>query len=135
MFGRSRGSAPMLYTPAMIPDPATIARRRHIATIVVRSLIVMYAGWVMYDLLGEFKGTMLNLWSGGMGGGSLYVMSFAASLAVGVISLAAIIFFERTLVRWIVPMPRRDAGCPACGYSLKDLKSPICPECGTNLRG
>ena len=42
---------------------------------------------------------------------------------------------ERKLVRWIVPVPARDRTCPKCGYSLKGIKSPICPECGANLGG
>lgn len=27
----------------------------------------------------------------------------------------------------------RDAECPACKYNLRDLTSPVCPECGTAL--
>jgi hypothetical protein len=28
----------------------------------------------------------------------------------------------------------RDVGCPACGYNLRQLRSPRCPECGQELR-
>lgn len=27
----------------------------------------------------------------------------------------------------------RDVFCPACGYSLRDLLEPVCPECGERL--
>lgn len=37
------------------------------------------------------------------------------------------------IARWIVPAGLRTDGCPHCGYSLKNLKSPICPECGNDI--
>ncbi len=28
----------------------------------------------------------------------------------------------------------RDVDCPACGYNLRQLQRPVCPECGNGLR-
>lgn len=47
---------------------------------------------------------------------------------------AALVLCEGKLVRWIVPFPPREATCAQCGYSLKNLKSPICPECGADFK-
>lgn len=41
---------------------------------------------------------------------------------------------EKRIATWIVPdLPPTDQ-CPKCGYSRHGLDSPICPECGTDLR-
>src|SRR5262245_37722664 len=34
------------------------------------------------------------------------------------------------LVRWLVG---RDAKCPVCGYNLRGLFEPRCPECGAGI--
>ncbi|MEM1330709.1 MAG: hypothetical protein AAGG07_09130 [Planctomycetota bacterium] len=38
---------------------------------------------------------------------------------------------SRVLVEWLRDT---DAACPACGYSLRDLRATTCPECGYGLR-
>lgn len=30
-------------------------------------------------------------------------------------------------------LANRDTPCPGCGYNLRDLTSPVCPECGDRL--
>src|ERR1041384_3207925 len=30
-------------------------------------------------------------------------------------------------------LAERDAPCPACGYNLRQLRYPLCPECGERL--
>jgi hypothetical protein len=47
-----------------------------------------------------------------------------ASLAIG----AALLFAERPILRWLVPLPKVE--CPQCGYSLRQLTTTRCPECG-----
>jgi hypothetical protein len=37
---------------------------------------------------------------------------------------------EAHLLAWL---SGREVMCPACGYNLKDLKKPACPECGAPL--
>lgn len=115
---------------SMIPDFPTIARRRHIATMIVRSCIVAYAAWAIYKIVPVLWSVILGAMQGG---GWVYFQN------VGVVPVLmcvlALVFFgvERWVVRWIVPLPAREQACPKCGYSLKNLKSPICPECGTDL--
>lgn len=41
---------------------------------------------------------------------------------------ATIMVLSRHIVRWVIPVPVQE--CPNCGYELKNLKSPTCPECG-----
>lgn len=43
-------------------------------------------------------------------------------------------FFEKRLIRWLVPNTVVAKNiCPACGYNVKNLNSPVCPECGEHL--
>lgn len=44
---------------------------------------------------------------------------------------AGIMFFSRPLAAYLVPLPREE--CPGCGYSLRDIESDRCPECGVQL--
>lgn len=54
---------------------------------------------------------------------------------MSILPLALILWrFERRIATWIVPdLPPTDQ-CPKCGYSRHGLDSPVCPECGTDLR-
>lgn len=114
----------------MIPDFPTIARRRHIATIIVRSCIVVFAAWSLYKLIPVVWASIM---SAAQGGSLVYFQN--SGVVPLLMCVLAIIFagVERWVVRWIVPLPARELACPKCGYSLKNLKSPICPECGTDL--
>ncbi len=118
----------------MIPDSATITRRRHTATIFVRSGIVLFAVWILWGATSWTGQTLQQISESGIsnifGITLFFLLQFVPSLLV----LTAMVMFHGHVVRWIVPTPRPDHICPKCGYSLKDLKSPICPECGTNLR-
>jgi len=38
---------------------------------------------------------------------------------------------DAELLRWLA---NRDAACPLCGYNLRALTSPRCPECGQQVR-
>ena len=122
----------------MIPDAATIARRRHFVTMIVRFLIVAYAVWCCYLFATSTLRSLIltPLWADY---GVLNTLRNEWPVAAGdlmrLVILVLAIVLESRLVRWIVPIPGRHPGCPKCGYSLKDLNSPICPECGTSLRG
>ncbi len=124
----------------MIPDPATIARRRHTITIIVRFLIAAYGSWCFYKLaMGPIQSFLASLTSGMNTGGVLWsnVLNNCQSLIYSTVPqfafLAGLILTEKRIVHWIVP-DRAENICPKCGYSLKDLKSPICPECGMNIK-
>ncbi len=41
---------------------------------------------------------------------------------------AGLALLSGPMVRWLVPVRLNE--CPQCGYGLKNLKSPTCPECG-----
>ena len=47
-------------------------------------------------------------------------------LLVPGIALAAL---SKPISRWVTPLPRRV--CLLCGYELRNLTAPTCPECGT----
>ena len=124
----------------MIPDPDTISRRRHTVTIVVRFLIVLYGVMCCYDLARGQVGTTLSVLLNGSNNAGNWGFVLLNELGGYVRSspefalLAVLLWQETRLVRWIVPLGDSGTLCSKCGYSLKDLKSPICPECGTNLR-
>jgi hypothetical protein len=118
----------------MIPDAATIARRRHLVTIIARSLIALFGAWVALGAVAGIGQIFQPIYSGGIQFLVPGIWNFLTTDVPQLLLVAALFLLEQRLVRWIVPMPSRHAACPTCGYSLKDLKSPICPECGTSLR-
>ena len=118
----------------MIPDPATIARRRHLVTIIVRSLIALFGAWVLWGAAVGLGAVLQPMYMGGPEYLVAGLWNFLAGYVPSLLLALVMFFFEKRLVRWIVPTGDSGQLCSKCGYSLKDLKSPICPECGTNLR-
>ena len=57
---------------------------------------------------------------------------FAWAVAL-LISALALYLFDRRIVRWLIPVPRRE--CHECGYPLRGLSPSTtrCPECGTSI--
>ena len=119
----------------MIPDAATLARRRHTVTIIVRSFIALFGAWIAWGAVVGLGQILYPLFGSGIDFFFQAVLNFLFQHVPALLLIVALIVFEQRLVRWIVPTPRPDTSFPKCGYSLKDLKSPICPECGTSLRG
>lgn len=71
----------------------------------------------------------------GPGGFEWYYLAVSgASLFVQGGGGIALLLFEPTVARWLVPSP--GIGCPSCGYPI-DAGSAMekCPECGVRLRG
>jgi len=114
---------------------STIAARRHRALVAVRTaaLILGILGAIalcyqigmmlaMQDLMG---------WTVMWGETSWFAWALAFLLPA-----TALYLFDRRIVRWLVPVPRRDQ-CHECGYSLRGLPTAItrCPECGTPIGG
>lgn len=118
----------------MTPDAATLARRRHTATIIVRSLIAMFAAWMLWGAVVGLGTILQPMLEGGVAYLFQGLWNFLTLHVPVLILVAAMVLLEQRLVRWIVPVPGPDHLCPTCGYSLRDLESPICPECGTSLR-
>jgi hypothetical protein len=118
----------------MIPDAATIARRRHTVTMILRTVVVLFAGWVAWTVAISTGQTFQQMYTTGPGNAPGIFINLLLLAGPEIALVVVLVMLEGRLIRWIVPMPSRHPGCPKCGYSLKDLNSPICPECGTNLR-
>lgn len=115
-----------------IPDRQTILWRRHLCVSVIR---VGAAGWLVWIVISQLRG---QLFAGRLSGGltsfiDVFFLGMLYQLPVLVFALTALLFQHR-IARWIIPDGFRVDVCPACGYSLKNLKSPICPECGSDVR-
>lgn len=122
----------------MIPDFATIARRRHTVTIIVRACIVAYGVWCCYQVaIGPISDSRIDReLVEQLGNDRVHPDRQRAGVRISFLCLDCWPPFSgRNGGSSIGSSPHRpDTFCPKCGYSLKDLKSPICPECGTNLR-
>jgi hypothetical protein len=110
-------------------DIETISRRRHTCLIVLRSIAVLLlltgalvAGLSFQSRIGRFSGFEYLL------------VPVLAIMAAFWLPAAILAWISRPLARWLVPVPGPMNECPQCGYSLKKLNSPICPECGLTLR-
>lgn len=115
----------------MMPDPNTIARRRHMVTILLRCFILALA---MYTLIGATWATFERAMTwGGSSAGSLLLSALVQFGPLGLL-VVAMLLLEKRLVRWLVPPGTRMDMCRSCGYSLRNLRSPVCPECGTDVR-
>lgn len=111
---------------------STIASRRQRALLFVRatalilgllgSIILLYAAGlviVMRDI-----NAIWTLW----GDTSWFAWGIAFFMPAVMLFL-----FDRRIVRWLIPIPRRE--CPECGYPLRGLSASSlrCPECGTAI--
>ena len=112
--------------------PMTVAGRRHRALMIVRGAALLL-GVLGAIALGYQVGMMLAMqdimgWTVMWGDTSW----FAAALAF-LFPAIALYIFDRRIVRWLIPVTRRE--CHECGYPLQGLPaaSTRCPECGTAL--
>ncbi len=120
----------------MTPPIDTVLRRRHIALMALRAAAV---GLIVYGVVSD-QHSIQNVFSTALHGQlnlgtiiDLFARPMRLVLPGLVLALAS-----RRLAAWIVPAGGaglRADGCPHCGYSVKNLKSPICPECGGDLGG
>ncbi len=113
-------------------DASTIASRRHRALLIVRAASLALGVMGLIALCYQI-GLMLALqdfmaWQVMWGSTSwlAYAMAF-------LIPAAVLWWFDRRIVRWLVPVPRRE--CHECGYPLRGLAAATtrCPECGTAI--
>ena len=113
----------------MRTDIEAIARRRHFCLVVLRSIALslvliggLVAGLSFQARIGRYTGLEYL---------GLPVLAILAAFWTPAVILA---WLSRPLSRWVVPVPSPLNECPRCGYSLKNLNAPICPECGLTLR-
>jgi hypothetical protein len=116
-------------------DALRIIRRRHLASIIIRVvalIMIVYAAvnilWGLgtgfglsgFSVVGAFRHAMTVFWN------DMWNPFWfgTATLLPGI----ALVVAERRLIRWLIPVPRRE--CPQCGYGLRQLTTRRCPECG-----
>lgn len=117
----------------MTPPIEVILRRRHLARTGVRVVVMLCVVKALWTLSDAIAGEVFSSWPGGVGGVFERVIDNGLAMGVWLVSALALLLLERRLSRWLVPMPTPDHVCHECGYSLKNLKSPVCPECGVDL--
>lgn len=116
----------------MMRNSYDIARSRQLARMCLRLLVLFYAsilvGVVLSDILTGFRDRDVFVSSGAFVNFP-FTLTYecAPALAIALMLLLS----ERRLVAWLVPLPKDD--CPACGYSLDQITTPKCPECGLPL--
>ena len=103
------------------------------ATMLLRAAILLWVGYTALLLVQSLIIAAQGMLGGGYPIGA-FVYDVLIPLAFRVALIAVAVLLERPIVRWIVPLGPSQNVCPRCGYALKDLKSPVCPECGLNLR-
>jgi hypothetical protein len=113
------------------PPVDVILRRRHLVLVLVRSAAVVVAVFGAVDLAMSLLARTERITDF-----SLFEYRGAVIAAVLLYGLPALVIglVSRRLSRWIVPAGLRSDACMNCGYSLKNLKSPICPECGADVK-
>lgn len=114
-------------------DVATVARRRHTATMLLRAALLLWIGYTAVQLVQALIAAVQGILGGGYPIGA-FVYEVVIPLVFRIALAAAVMLIEGPLVRWLVPIGQRENSCPRCGYALKDLKSPVCPECGLNMQ-
>lgn len=108
--------------------PSQVSSRRHLVQIGLRGLVLML-GLIFLLRVGDQLGVyVFSQQMPDITGVFISLVGHAGLL----VPMLGIVVLERRLLSWLVPAPK--PGCPNCGYPVKNLRSPICPECGTDLR-
>lgn len=116
----------------MIPSAASIVRARFWFRVAVRGIAL---AWFVVSVR-EMPGHVVIVVQSQLQGGALsggFVLQQVLQLIAAISLPLLLVLFENRLARWIIPTPKH--ACPSCGYPLANLKSPVCPECGDNVRG
>ena len=93
-----------------------------------------------------FRGSLVMVIAGGL----LFITALATPIASKVLFPLSLVVLIAALIMWaailvdrfirsMCGLPRRsssrfapeDSVCPACGYALRGVRGPYCPECGT----
>jgi hypothetical protein len=117
-------------------DPALIARRRHTVRMFLRLAILALAVWSSVPLLRAVTGTIYaaSVGRGLMDATPMIIGGLLEGLDYLAVA-ATLFFFEKRLVRWLVPAAQRTGRCPACDYDVRYATGGRCPECGLELPG
>jgi hypothetical protein len=121
----------------MSPSMEAVRRTRYWVVVVLRvvaALLVIAAVVGMWKLVA--RTVEYELWQR-QGRNTMLRWSLPVSLLLSqgpfLLAAAALVRWETTVARWLVPMPR--AGCPECGYAMTTGPGARCPECGLAAGG
>lgn len=113
----------------MLPPAETILRRRHTARTCVRVAALLCVARSISSLADSISGvTFPDIFTA-----QSYAIDRGFPIGIWLFVAAVLIVAERPLTRWLIPAGSPANLCLNCGYSLKNLKSPICPECGADV--
>lgn len=120
----------------MPPDPltntTTIAVRRHRALVIIRwiELVMGLLGSVALCYQLGLMAAMQDM----MGWTVMWSDTSWFAWAIAMLIPAAVLYMsDRRIVRWLIPVPRRE--CHECGYPMQGLHAATtrCPECGVAI--
>ncbi|GJM18936.1 MAG: hypothetical protein DHS20C14_11490 [Phycisphaeraceae bacterium] len=112
----------------MVPNASDLAHRRLTLVAVVRVLAVVV--WIIATSPIIVFFSIASIEPSSVEG---EVIAVIALLSGGAAVVGVIIWFLASpLSRWMLPRPEAHA-CPRCGYDLRSIVEPRCPECGTVL--
>lgn len=116
----------------MVPSLHAVLKLRYAARILLRVLAVVLIVLAVARGL-EQALSLLNqqvgLLSQGLGlDSSSITLAVVLSIVLEASSGLLLLWFEKPLIRWLLPLPR--AVCPACDYRVPALDRGTCPECG-----
>ncbi len=117
----------------MSPSHDKVLSRRHVVLVLLR---IASAAMVIYASVRNFGYAVMSVW-GLIYGNPFQLPSYDIVESIAIFGVPGVVLavVSHRLARWLVPSGVRGDECPNCGYSLKHLKSPICPECGADVRG
>jgi hypothetical protein len=120
----------------MNPGPAFIAQRRHTIRTIVRLAALALCAIAALRFF-EWFARIFTFFSplNALGTDLLTVSSMLHLLVMvmpAAVGAAGLLYFERRIVAWLVPAPRRGR-CPACDYDIRYATGGRCPECGLAL--
>lgn len=118
----------------MIPSATSVVRARYWLAAAIRVTAIAWFVVEARTIPGELIGLGAGVLAGQIFTSGLVsvVVPLVSALLGAMVVPGLLLVFERRLVRWMVPEPR--LACPSCGYPVEKLKSPVCPECGGDIR-
>ncbi len=111
-----------------IPTGATVRRWRYVVLVGLRVLMFLLGAFAVFQLYLMAASAVQQMILGSSMGLSIFNVLWVLLPLIGAIGLRLL---EKRLIAFLAPLPSR--GCPQCGYSLVNLRSPICPECGSDV--
>jgi hypothetical protein len=107
-------------------DARRLAARRNLALVMLRILALALGMLAVFTLVYP---VVRGMHTGGIEGiFAIWKVSWLGYAAASGIIALLLVFTDRRLARWLIPVPRLE--CPQCGYAIRYDKPGTCPECG-----